>query len=138
MKLVPGSTASREPPEPDLLCETTDRGVIAVEVVGPIDPNLARQIATQDSSGIWFEDPTEQKVRVKLRKKYETSHRMELLVCPAIPPLPGVVENRLISMFDASLKETRPGPLFQRLWLFASPRPEELLLVYPPLVEVGG
>jgi hypothetical protein len=139
MRLVPSSIVSREPRAPDLLCQTTDRGLIAVEIVGPIDSSLARQVATGDTRGLWFAETTVDDVRVKLRKTYETPHPMELLICPRLRPLPGIgLETRLISLFEAAREDTRPGTSFQRLWLFAAPSPQDPMLVYPPLPDVSG
>ena len=53
---------------------------------------------------------------------------MELLIVARIPPLESDLVTRLRDMFDDA-----PGlPRFQRLWLFAGPAPE-LVLVHPPL-----
>jgi hypothetical protein len=70
--IVPESIAKREPPEPDILCQTAGRSVIALELVEVIDADFARKMSDQ-----WA-------LSGQMREVFETlpdTHRAELESC---------------------------------------------------------
>jgi predicted RecB family nuclease len=77
------SVESREPPEPDLLCNHASLGAVAFELVAITDPLIAQVNAGFGTSpyGMYStSDPTERIIRKKLGKSYVTPHKIELLV----------------------------------------------------------
>jgi hypothetical protein len=135
LPVVTGTTQSRPPPEPDILCEIQGRGLVAFELVDLIDSTLARTVARtlkgQAGEAVWYGKPPLDIVREKCRKHYETPHPTELVVCA------GEEEVELLSPADPSV-EDRASQLverseFSRVWVVKLTRKESLIwLVQPP------
>src|SRR5262249_14788899 len=129
LRVVPGSVESRPPPEPDLLCEFADLGLIAFELVNLADEDLMRTVARGiqgETGGVWSDDPTLDLIAEKLlKKKYETQYPMELLAHGDDTLSPYDVwaptyEQRLKDLLDASMSVRSRDPsrqTFQRLWV---------------------
>ncbi len=74
---------SRNPPEPDLLCQHSSRGYIAFELVAITDPQIAKVNAGYAKEGEYSfstSDPTERIIRKKLNSTYQSTYPIELLV----------------------------------------------------------
>jgi hypothetical protein len=139
LPVVLESIESRLPPEPDILCEVAGGGRVAFELVRLVDQGLAHAEARAikdptNPEGVWFGDPTLERVREKLtEKQYKTPHPMELLayggdtLLPYEVWLPTHAEN-LRALFDS-----RPSR-FRRLWVVNLGRlaaSDPLWLVHP-------
>jgi hypothetical protein len=74
----PESVESRCTPEPDILCFQENEGNVAFELVEICDPDIARIIAKGGGS-LWTSDPTQNEIRKKLKKNYQTEYPVELL-----------------------------------------------------------
>jgi len=121
LPVLAGSVQSRCPPEPDILCEVDSAGLVAFELVDLVDQGLAHATAQANANpdsprGVWFGDPTLERVRAKLAKTYLTGHPMELLAHGDDTLLPRDVwvpkfERRLRDIFDHA------GSPFRRLWV---------------------
>jgi hypothetical protein len=108
----------RSPPEPDVLCQHETEGFVAFELVEICDPNLAQFIATVEDGGAYYmrtADPSPQIIKKKLKRKYETSHPVELLCYTAgrVVTPPSVMVPRL----RPYIRSARHA--FRRAWLFS-------------------
>jgi len=108
---------SREEPEPDILYRHPKDGPIAFELTELCSPEIARAISKLPAEGvspfIRTEDPSEDILRKKLLKTYETDHPIELLCYTG---------GRLVTP-DDSIKEHMKLVIechevnFRRIWL---------------------
>ena len=120
------SVESRQTPEPDLLCVSTIRGIVAFELVSITDPKIAEVSAGFAKPGetyFYTSDPSERIIRSKLKKTYTSAHRIELLVytdrlvitpddviIPTILPWIGSINHPFKSVWFMGERETL------RLW----------------------
>jgi hypothetical protein len=122
LRIVPESVQSRPPPEPDILCAFQDGSCVAFELVRLVDQDLAHGVTQtianpDDPKGVWFDDPTLERIQEKLtRKNYRSPHPMELLAWGDDTLLPQSTwvpkfAGDLRALFDASRSP------FQRLWV---------------------
>ncbi len=105
------SVSSCEPPEPDLLCVHIANGPIAFELVRITDPNIAK-IQAPGATAFSTSDPSVRIVRDKLKKQYNTSHPIELLIYSegqVITP-DDVIISTIAPWFDAIAHR------FRRIW----------------------
>lgn len=82
ISIKPESITKREPPEPDILCQTLDGCQIAFELVELCDPNLASAFANPTlpkNAYVRTTDPTDFNIGKKLGRTYATQHPIELL-----------------------------------------------------------
>ena len=78
-RIKPESVESRCTPEPDILCSQENEGNVAFELVEICDPDIARIIAQGGGFVGWTSDPTQNEIRKKLKKNYQTEYPVELL-----------------------------------------------------------
>ena len=77
------SVTNTNPPQPDLLCQHSNLGFIAFELVAITDPKIAQVnsgFIGKDENSFNTTDPTERIIRHKLGRSYETPYPIELLV----------------------------------------------------------
>jgi hypothetical protein len=85
LPVVPASVESRKPPEPDILCEIAGEGKVAFEMVELCDADIAmtksllRKKPDLGSVFLYASDPTENTVRDKILKTYNTGYSIDLL-----------------------------------------------------------
>lgn len=107
---------SRPEPEPDLLCQHAESGLVAFELVRLIDESIAHAVDGRKLPATAFptSDPTARIICSKLAKRYETPYPIELLVCwePRLITPDEAIVAALLPLFDA-----RDHP-FQRVWYF--------------------
>ena len=106
---------SRNPPEPDLLCQHLSHGYIAFELVAITDPLIARVNAGYAKEGEYSfntSDPTERIIRKKLKRKYQSTHPIELLAYNDLLVITpeDIIISKILSWADAL---SHP---FQRVW----------------------
>lgn len=109
------SIEKRKPPEPDLLCKHEAEGLIAFELTNLCDPNLAKVVAAGSRAredAFSTSSPTADIVRNKLKKKYETSYPIELLIYKDGPIID--TDDMVIPTIKP-IFESNNGP-FQRVW----------------------
>ena len=117
-ELSADSVESRPKPEPDILYRGR-HGSIAFELAeicaSDVAQQTARLVKSDSVSAIWTSDPTEDILRKKLLKKYETDLQIELLlyhdgrvVTPDSDVVP-VIQDELIA---------NENHIFRRIWFF--------------------
>lgn len=112
LALDPDSVQKREPPEPDLLCRTTNGEVVAFELVEICDSNLAKN--KKDGAYIRTSDPSFDIVKSKLSKRYITDAPIELLCYTngrVVSP-DSFIAERVIPLISETVFQ------YRRIWLF--------------------
>jgi hypothetical protein len=122
LPLVRGSIESRPPPEPDILCTVEGGTRVAFELVCLVDQDLAHVTAQAianpaEPRGVWFDDPTFERIREKLvAKEYKTVHPMELLAWGDDTLLPRSSWEPMFADQVRALFDSTPSR-FRRLWV---------------------
>jgi len=81
--VVPGSAQKMLPPAPDILCRLENGERVAFELAEACAPEFNAEIARLrhgDVGAVWGDDVSDDTVRKKLRKRYNTEHPVELLL----------------------------------------------------------
>ena len=117
-ELSANSVETRPEPEPDILYRG-GHGSIAFELAEICASDVAQQTAHLMKSGgvsaIWTSDPTEDILRKKLAKKYETDLQIELLLYHdgrVVTP-----DNVVVLVIQDELK-AHDKHTFRRIWFF--------------------
>ncbi|MXY39257.1 MAG: hypothetical protein F4027_08330 [Rhodospirillaceae bacterium] len=127
LRIVPGSVAKRDPPEPDILCEIEGRGRVAFELSALRDQKSAKIISylakqdEPDQSRYWRLDSREAIQHVCRKKRilnYSTPHPVELVLY-ADGPL-GPADFVIPYIRSAFQHGSCLGP-FQRVWFMGRP-----------------
>lgn len=103
LPIILESVQSRRPPEPDILCEHRENGLIAFELVELCAPDIASSLAKAQSGDFVLATDPSPGIRKKLDKKYETPFPIELLIYNAgrvITPDNDAIE-RIQSCFES-------------------------------------
>ena len=108
---------SREPDEPDIRCVHGTDGPIAFELVQLTSPEIAKNVGDQIKRGAkpeanWTGDPTEDAIRRKIAKKYETDCPIELLCYTALTVS---TDDEILDTIERT-SDQGFGP-FRRIWL---------------------
>jgi hypothetical protein len=126
------SYESREPSEPDILSTFSDGEKVAFELGEMCDTHIAETLNRRDTNngqGFYTSDPSEERVRSKLSKTYETLHPIELLLH---------WEGRTISTDDMVVSTIKPilereDHVFRRVWYLGE---QGVYLVYESHCQV--
>lgn len=123
LPIVPNSIGKREPPEPDILCQVTDKGHVAFEIKEMCDEPIAKVVSdlrkTNDDEPKFLRlGYAVQDIAIKTRnKKYRTNYPVELLLYTdgriVLPPDVIIPEIRLFFENDRHL--------FRRVWFMGQP-----------------
>jgi hypothetical protein len=117
LPIRPESIESRMPPEPDILCVHENDGKLAFELVEICAEDVARKVSAarrgQEFGFVRSADPSEDVLRKKLEKNYDTPCPVELLC---------YTSGRTISPDAVILAALRPmletnSGKFRRVWL---------------------
>jgi|JI6StandDraft_1071083.scaffolds.fasta_scaffold145414_1 hypothetical protein len=116
LKIVQGSAAKRNPPEPDILCTLVSGEFVAFELAEACAPEFAaaRSLAIQQTTAVAFgADVSVETILKKLKKTYKTPYPVELLL----------YTNGMTALRDTDIiSDVAPhlanglGP-FRRIWL---------------------
>jgi hypothetical protein len=126
------SIMNRKPPEPDILCSTSDGQMIAFELFEILDENYAEQFSTTNTGVFagWSDDPSERKLLKKFgNNNYRSNYPIELLAyLDHTPRIPADIFKSKINNF---LNSREGYGVFRKIWVF-DVQAKKVLLQYKP------